>query len=241
MSRWITGYHAIESAIEAQGGGRLLVAPGGNKRAVELERRARLRGVRVERVSAADLARQAGGAARGVAYEPGGTRLTLVELSQWIEAVREREHLLVLALDHITDPHNLGAILRSADLFAVDLVVIPARRSVLVNDTVERTSAGAAAHVPIAIVGNLVRALETLQENGLWIYAATLEGEPLPTAQINARCVYVLGAEGAGLSQLARKTSDGAVFVETRGHVDSFNVSVAAALLCYEYRRRVGF
>jgi 23S rRNA (guanosine2251-2'-O)-methyltransferase len=145
---------------------------------------------------------------------------------------------LVVALDHVEDPQNLGAILRSADVFAADLVIAPRRRAAPLSEAAVKASAGAAAYVPLALVPNLAEALRALAKAGYWIYAADMGGSPLGEAELPARCALVLGNEGAGLSRLVRDLCDGVLSVPMSGHVDSLNVSAAAAVMMYDYRRR---
>jgi 23S rRNA (guanosine2251-2'-O)-methyltransferase len=144
----------------------------------------------------------------------------------------------VVVLDGITDVHNLGAILRSCDQFSVDLVVIPQRRRAQQSSAVHRVSSGASQHVPLVSVSNIVREIELLQKNGYWAYGADMEGENLHTTRFSDKTVLILGSEGEGLSQLVRKRCDYIVSIPTTGHIDSLNVSVAAGILLYEFRRQ---
>jgi 23S rRNA (guanosine2251-2'-O)-methyltransferase len=144
---------------------------------------------------------------------------------------------LVMILDHIEDPQNFGAILRSADAFGANLVVVPLRRASPLGEAATRTSAGASAWVPLVFVQNLVDAVKRLQGLGFWVYAADMGGAPLAGLSLPARTCFVLGNEGEGVSRLLAEKADGIVSIPMRGHVDSLNVSVAAALLMYEYRR----
>ncbi len=148
------------------------------------------------------------------------------------------EDALVLVLDHIEDPQNFGAILRSADIFAVDLVIAPKRRSAPLSDATARASAGALAHVPLTLVPNLAEALKRLAKAGFWRYAADMSGEEVASAELPRKCVLVLGNEGQGVSRLLREECDAALSIKQRGHVDSLNVSAAAAILMHEFRRR---
>jgi 23S rRNA (guanosine2251-2'-O)-methyltransferase len=150
------------------------------------------------------------------------------------------EAALVLALDGITDPHNLGAILRSAAAAAVDGVILPERRSAAVNETVIRASAGTAGRVPVCRVVNLGRALDDLKEGGTWIYGlAAGEGsrdyllEPFDRAT-----VLVLGAEGEGLHQKIRERCDGLLHIPMPGGIESLNVSAAAAVTLFRVLAR---
>jgi 23S rRNA (guanosine2251-2'-O)-methyltransferase len=153
----------------------------------------------------------------------------------------ESEKALVLILDQITDPQNYGAILRSADQFAVDLVIIPERHSVKETQVVRATSSGAHVYVPVAQVTNLAQTIERLKEANFWIYGADMEGKPLDQTDLRGRVALVLGSEGKGLRQLIAEKCDEKIAIPTAGHVDSFNVSVAAGILMYEVRRQQSF
>ena len=130
--------------------------------------------------------------------------------------------------------------MRTADQFAVDLVVLPSRRSARVTHVVETSSAGASAHVHIVTVGNLVGSFRLLRDRGFWVYGAHLDGERVDTMDAPERVALVLGSEGRGLSALVRDRVDSLVRIPTSGHVDSLNVSVAAGILLYEIRRKHG-
>jgi 23S rRNA (guanosine2251-2'-O)-methyltransferase len=140
-------------------------------------------------------------------------------------------------MDHIEDPQNYGAILRSADAFGADLVVTAKNRAAPLSEAAARASAGASAHVKVAAVTNLPRALGQLAEAGFWIYAADMDGSPLPSAKLPERFAIVLGSEGSGVSRLVAECCDGSLAIPMGGHVDSLNVSVSAAIFLYEYRR----
>ncbi len=145
---------------------------------------------------------------------------------------------LVIVLDHLEDPQNLGAIIRSADVFAADLVLVPRRRSATLSSAAARASAGALAYVPVAVVPNLASALRRLQAAGFWSYAADMAGEDIAAAELPERCALVFGNEGAGVSRLLKDECDACLSIRQAGHVDSLNVSAAAAVMMYEYRRR---
>ena len=116
-------------------------------------------------------------------------------------------------------------------------MIIPERRSVQANETVVKVSSGAAQYVPISVVTNLSRAIATLKDNGFWIYGADMAGESSYTIDFARRTAIVMGSEGDGISQLVRKNCDHIVSIPMRGHIDSLNVSVAAGILLYEFRR----
>jgi 23S rRNA (guanosine2251-2'-O)-methyltransferase len=144
-----------------------------------------------------------------------------------------------LALDGIEDPHNLGALLRTADGAGVDGVILPERRSAPVTATVAKTSAGASEHVRIARVTNLVRALEQMKQANVWVLGLDERGTPDYTAfDFSTDCVLVLGREGAGLHDLVKKTCDHLLRIPMAGQVSSLNVSVAGAVVMYEALRQ---
>ena len=146
---------------------------------------------------------------------------------------------LLVCLDQVTDPHNLGAVVRSADGVGATGVVIPGHGSVRVTSAVCRASAGAVEHVPIAVVPNLARYLAEVKSNDLWAYAADAEGTvAMWDADLTGGVALVLGAEGKGVRPLVRRTCDATVSIPLGGKVGSLNVSVAAAVLLFEARRQ---
>ena len=149
------------------------------------------------------------------------------------------QHRFFLALDGVEDPHNLGALLRTADGAGVDGVILPERRSAPVSATVAKTSAGASEHVRIARVTNLVRSLEHMKKAGVWVLGLDERGSPDYTDfDFRTDCVLVLGREGAGLHDLVRKTCDHLLRIPMAGAVSSLNVSVAGAVVMYEAMRQ---
>lgn len=150
-----------------------------------------------------------------------------------------RESPLLVCLDQVTDPHNLGAVVRSADGVGATGVVIPAHGSVRVTPAVCRASAGAVEHVPIAVVPNLARYLGDVKSNDLWAYATDAEGTvSMWDADLTGGVALVLGAEGKGVRPLVRRTCDATISIPLAGKVGSLNVSVAAAVLLFEARRQ---
>ena len=151
----------------------------------------------------------------------------------------ERERPLLVCLDQVTDPHNLGAVIRSAEGAGATGVIVPAHGSARVTAAVSRASAGAVEHLPVAVVGNLARYLTEIKRDDLWVWAAVGDSEtPMWSADLTGGTALVFGAEGRGLRPLVRKTSDAAVSIPLAGRVGSLNVSVAAAVLLYEARRQ---
>ena len=146
---------------------------------------------------------------------------------------------VVVVLDSVTDPHNVGAIIRSCDQFGADLVVVPERRGARGDsEVIGRSSAGASAWVPVATVTNLVRAVEQLKEAGYWVYGADMGGTSAPDSKLTGKLVLVMGSEGTGISRLLESNCDGIISIPTCGKLDSLNVSVAAGVLLYEIRRQ---
>ena len=145
---------------------------------------------------------------------------------------------LVMILDGITDPQNFGAILRVADGFGVDLVVLPEHESVGLSPAAVKASAGASEWVPVTQVTNLARAIETLKEKGFWVYAAAADGDPAATIDFTGKVALVMGSEGKGARRNVLEHCDRRVSIPMFGHVDSFNVASAAAVLCYEVVRQ---
>lgn len=159
-------------------------------------------------------------------------------LEQSLFDLKSRKNSVILLLDSITDPHNTGAIIRSADQFAVDLVILPESRSATDFEVISRTSAGAASWVPIVLVPNLVRAAETLKQAGYWIYGADAGGESAPDTQFADKTAVIMGSEGKGIARLLKEHCDRIISIPTAGKLDSLNVSVAAGILLYEIFRR---
>ncbi|MBQ5392118.1 MAG: RNA methyltransferase, partial [Spirochaetales bacterium] len=128
-------------------------------------------------------------------------------------------------------------ILRSADQFSAALIIVPERRSASANETVIRISSGAAQYVTMSTVPNLARELDVLKEHGFWIYGADMNGDSSYNTRFSKRTAIVMGSEGSGMRSLVRTKCDHIVSIPMSGHIDSLNVSVAAGILMYEYRR----
>lgn len=166
----------------------------------------------------------------------------LIELAERRREDPERQaggHSFFLALDGVEDPHNFGALLRTADAAGVDGVLVTERRSAPVSGTVAKTSAGASEHVRIARVTNLVRALEAMKAANIWVLGLDERGTPDYTEfDFRMDCVLVLGREGAGLHDLVKRTCDHLLRIPMAGRVSSLNVSVAGAVVMYEAMRQ---
>lgn len=195
---------------------------------------AREAGVEVRLMPVAQIDKQAGrGVHNGV----------IAEVAEGIHAdfhdtVSNDETQFVLILDGITDPQNFGAILRVADGFAIDLVVLPEHESVGLTPAAVKASAGASEWVPVAYVTNLSRAIELLKEKGFWVYAADAGGDRADQIDFSGKVALVMGSEGKGVRRNVLEHCDRTISIPMFGHVDSFNVASATAVLCYEVIRQ---
>ena len=155
------------------------------------------------------------------------------------ERSSERTRLIVV-LDHLTDPHNVGAIVRTAEAAGADGVILPSRRSAGINATVRKAAAGAAAHLPIARVSNIADAIRVMKKAGVWVAGADAGPQAVDflRADLNRDLALVIGGEGGGLSELVKRECDYLIRLPMRGRVASLNASVAAAILIYEALRQ---
>lgn len=153
----------------------------------------------------------------------------------------EKDNKVIIMLDGLEDPHNLGAILRSADAFNIDAIVIPKNRSVKLNATVAKVSTGAIEHVNVVEVTNLTQAIKTLKKNGFWVAGTDAATEQtIHDIDIDTNLCVVIGSEGKGISRLVKENCDYMVKIPMSGHVNSLNASVSAALVIYEIYHRKG-
>lgn len=161
------------------------------------------------------------------------------EVEDIFAKAREKgEDPFIIILDGIEDPHNLGAIIRSADGAGAHGIIIPKRRAVGITDVVSKSSAGAVEYVPVAKVSNIVQTIEKLKEMGVWVAACDMEGKAYYENNLKGSIALVIGAEGHGISRLAKEKSDFAVSIPMEGKISSLNASNAAAILMYEVRRQ---
>ncbi len=203
MADYITSFHGIEESLKKSLRGATLYTSKSNRRIETLESLAREKGVAVQKVSHQDLERMCGkeqlkGAALKIPVKESGSGVRYKDIKSFLKMKDQQENQLVLILDGITDPHNLGAILRSADQFGVDLVVIPEKRSVSINATVAKVSVGAHAWVPTLQVTNLARVIEELQKSGFWVYGADMGGGTAAETDLKGKTAIVMGSEGTG-------------------------------------------
>lgn len=258
MAEWLYGRHAVEEALRARRRKvhRVLLADtarGGKGRAgqddsavgrlAEIERLARAAEVAVERAPTArlDIVSRAGHHHQGAAAEVSSFPYT--SLPDAVKMCREaRSDALVLFLDTIQDPQNFGTLLRSAEAAGVTAVVMLDRRQVEVTAAVSNASAGAVEHLQVCRVNNLPRAIEALQEAGLWVYALQAEpGASLYTStDLRGPIGLVVGSEGQGVGRLVRERCDAAIQLPMRGSVESLNAAVAGSIALYEVLRQRG-
>jgi 23S rRNA (guanosine2251-2'-O)-methyltransferase len=232
----LSGIHPVVEALRAGNPlDRIMIAQGaGGPRLQEIIDLARRASVPVRFEPRVSLERLAGTSAhQGVVALGAARRYTD------IESVAEAEMLVVL--DGVEDPHNLGAIIRTAHAAGAGAVIIPERRAASVTDVVAKAAAGALEHLPVVRVTNINRALEDLKERGYWIYGLDERGTQMHDQTDYAqRSVLVLGGEGKGLHEQVRKHCDVIVRIPMAGKISSLNVSVAAGVVLFEWRRRRG-
>ncbi len=191
------------------------------------------RGVPVKEVDPKKIARMCYGQTdQGVALQIAAHKYSTVDAMLASASDRGEPPFLVI-LDGIEDPHNLGAVIRSAECCGAHGVIITERRSVGLTSAVAKTSAGAVEYVPVARVKNLTRCVKELQQKGLWVWAADAEGTDMSRVDLSGPVALVIGSEGSGVSELVKKTCDGCVALRMKGRINSLNASVAAGILMY--------
>lgn len=233
----MAGVHPVHEALRAgRALDRILIARGaGGPKLQEIIELARARSIPVRFEPREILDRASNGASHQgvVAF---GAAHVYAELAQVIRGAQ-----LLLVLDGVEDPHNLGAIIRSAHAAGASAVIIPERRAVGLTETVGKAAAGALEHLPVVRVGNVNQTLEELKAKGFWIYGLDERGPELYSSTAYTRpTVFVLGGEGQGLHQLVKKHCDVIVRIPLAGAISSLNVSVAAGIVLFEWRRQAG-
>lgn len=232
----IVGVHPVREALKAGGVREVRVGPRSDARVTEIIRLAEVKGVPVRRVDAAELERLADGERhQGVLATLGDAprRWSLEQL------VQHEPRPLIVVLDGVEDPHNVGAIVRTADAVGATGVVRQERHAAALGPAAARASAGALAHVRVVDVVNIVRAIETLKQLGVWVVGLDAEGaQPYDRIDFRPPTAVVVGAEGEGLRRLVREHCDFIAALPMRGHVSSLNVSVATGVVLYEVLRQ---
>lgn len=237
----LVGRNAVTEALKAgRGINKILLASGDREGSVtEIAALAKERGIVVQYVERAKIEALAGGHRhQGVlAYV---APVPYAELDDILKAAEEKgEEPFLVLLDELEDPHNLGALLRTADATGVHGILIPKRRSVSLNATVAKTSAGAVEYVPVARIGNIVQTLKALKERGFWVAGADMDGEKAYyEADLTGPLVLVVGSEGRGMSRLTKEACDFIVSMPMVGRINSLNASVAGSILMYESMRQ---
>lgn len=236
----IFGIHAVEEALAARGRAFEYVAAAtgrGDARLQKIVRLCRSAGVPVRTLPADQLTRLANTAAhQGVVAVTAEKQYG--DLDDLLKSKRGSQSFLIV-LDGVEDPHNLGAIIRTAEGAGADGIVIPERRAVGVTATVVKASAGASEHLPIAKVTNISRAIEQIKSHNIWTVGLDERGgQPYDQVDYNMDCALVLGAEGHGLHQHVKEKCDYLVSIPMLGKIASLNVSVAAAVVMYEVARQ---
>ena len=231
---WITGHHPVEELLSSRlqrPRKVLLVDALSDKVRESLAARAKEAGVPCLTVPREEWQRRTGEKeGGGIAAEISEFRYA--DLKSWTGSLPRQA--AAFFLDGITDPHNLGTVLRNVRAFGLSGIVIPRDRSCPVTPAVFRSSSGAAAHVPVVQVTNLARAIEEVQEAEFWVYAAVMDGETdLASFSPAVRTGFVLGSEEAGIRRLVREKCDGSVRIPMEGGFDSLNVGVASGILAY--------
>jgi len=202
----------------------------------EIIKLAKMKGIVVNNVPPEKLDKFEQENTQGVVAEVSATNY--VELEDLINTVKNKQNGLLLLLDSIEDPHNLGAIIRNAVCFGVDGVIIPKWRSATINETVERTSAGAIEHIKIARVTNSSQAILKLKDNGFWILGAENGNNSITNTKIPFPAVLVMGSEGFGIHQKIKEKCDFIITIPQKNTISSLNVSCASAVILYEISKQ---
>ena len=237
----LVGRNAVTEALKSgRGINKLWIASGDREGSVaEIAALAKERGIVVQYVERAKIEALAGGHRhQGVlAYV---APVPYAELEDILKAAEAKgEAPFIVLLDELEDPHNLGALLRTADATGVHGILIPKRRSVSLNATVAKTSAGAVEYVPVARIGNIAQTLKKLKEKGFWVAGADMDGEKAYyEADLTGPLVLVVGSEGKGMSRLTKEACEFIVRMPMVGRINSLNASVAGSILMYESMRQ---
>jgi len=241
QEQWVIGIHAVRELLQQGSEVKRLCVQADRKdsRIGELLTLAEIAGVPVERIPRREIDRLGDGRHQGVAARVTFSRSTLQE--QDLRALLEKldRDPLLLVLDEVTDPHNLGACLRCADAAGANAVIVPKDRSAPLNMTVRKVASGAAETVPLVAVTNLSRTLQELKDRGIWLCGTAGEAsKSLYEQDLTGPLALVMGSEGKGLRRLTQETCDFLVAIPMAGAVSSLNVSVAAGVCLFEAVRQ---
>ncbi len=240
MEDKIIGRNPVMEAIRSgRAIDKLLIKKGSYEGAiVPIIKQAKARGIVIQETERQKLdALAEGGNHQGVIAFAATHAYTSLEEILSTCAAQKKEPFLIIC-DKVTDPHNLGSILRTANCVGADGVIIPKRSSAGLNAVVAKTSAGAVEYTPVAKVTNITQTLGQLKEKGIWVAGADMDGEDMYQANLTGAIALVVGSEGEGISRLVREKCDFLVRIPMFGQINSLNASVAAAVLMYEISRQ---
>lgn len=217
---------------------RLLVAHGtGGGSVTAIIAKCRAKGILIKEISPQKLDYYCGGANhQGVAVMFASQEYATVDDMFALAETRGEKPFLIIC-DEIEDPHNLGAIIRTAEATGVHGVIIPERRSASLNATVAKAACGALEYVPVARVTNIANTIDALKQRGVWVFGADMDGDDYTRTDFNTPCALVIGNEGKGIGALTAKKCDAIIRLPMHGKINSLNASVAAGILMYEVVR----
>lgn len=217
---------------------RLLVAHGtGGGSVTAIIAKCRAKGILIKEISPQKLDYYCGGANhQGVAVMLASQEYAMVDDMFALAETRGEKPFLIIC-DEIEDPHNLGAIIRTAEATGVHGVIIPERRSASLNATVAKAACGALEYVPVARVTNIANTIDALKQRGVWVFGADMDGDDYTKTDFDTPCALVIGNEGKGIGALTAKKCDAIISLPMRGKINSLNASVAAGILMYEVVR----
>ena len=232
----VAGRNAVMEALKgSRSVNKLMIANGSTEGSIkEIIAVAKKKGVNIQYWDRSKL----DSIARGIRHQGVLAQVAPVqyaELEDILQVAKDRnEPPFIVLLDELEDPHNLGAILRTADAAGVHGVLIPKHRSCPLSATVAKTSAGAVEHVPVARVGNLVQTIKKLKQEGLWVAAADMDGKDYYDTDLTGPLLLIIGSEGQGVGRLVKEQCDFVVRIPMVGRINSLNASVAGSILMYE-------
>jgi len=238
MDTFIVGRNAVREALKSDRGiHRILVAEGKQGGSLsEILGLAKSKGVEIRRVKERELQKYPS----DVPNQGVVALVNAVKFQEMQDVLLQctEEHPLLILTDGVEDPHNMGAIIRTAECVGATAVLIPKRHNAPINATVSKTSAGAVESIPLVQIGNVAQTIEQLKSQGFWVMGAHMDGTVMYDVNMTGPIVLVIGNEGKGLSRLTKELCDVLVTIPMFGTINSLNASVAAAILLYEARRQ---
>ncbi len=230
-----TGLHIIEELLKGGSRGVLYVESGARgHRIQDIASLAREKGVQVLTVTRTELDRMSQGPHKHMVFQKQGDARSVKHADFYDVLDSLGDTAVLVLLDGVTDPQNVGAIMRSAHQFGAEGVIVPQNRSARMTATVSQASAGADAYMPLLQVKNLVRCIEELKDAGFWVYGADMGGDDISDVAFSGRVALVMGAEGKGLSHLVSQKLDHVLSIPMQGKLDSLNVSVATGIILHK-------